>query len=58
MCFMDLEKAFDRVPRILLEWAMMKKGLPEVLARLVMSLCEEAKRRVGVDSGLSDKFEV
>ena len=25
VCFVDLEKAFDRVPRKVLEWAMRKK---------------------------------
>ena len=25
MCFVDLEKPFDRVPRKVLEWAMKKK---------------------------------
>ena len=27
MCFADLEKPFDRVPRNVLEWAMRKKGM-------------------------------
>ena len=37
ICFANLEKAIDRVPRKVLEWAMWKKGTPEVLARLLMS---------------------
>ena len=40
MCFVDLEKTFDRVQRKVVEWAMRKKGIPEVLARSVMSLYE------------------
>ena len=43
MCFMDLEKAFDRVPRKMLEWAMRKKGITEVLVRSVTCLYEGAK---------------
>ena len=43
MCFVDLEKAFDRVPRKVLEWA--KKFIPEVIVRVVMSLYEGAKTR-------------
>ena len=58
MCFVDLEEAFDRVPRKVLEWAMRKKGIPEVLVRSVMGLYEGAKTRVRVDSELSEEFEV
>ena len=36
--FVDLEKAFGRVARKVLEWAMRKKGLPEVLVSSVMSV--------------------
>ena len=32
VCFVDIEKAFDRVPRKVMEWAMRKKGLPEIIA--------------------------
>ena len=53
MCFVDLENAFDRVPRKVLEWAMRKKGIPDVFIRSVMSLYKVTKTRVRVDSGLS-----
>ena len=58
MCFVDLDEAFDRVPRKVLEWALRKKGIPEALVRSVMSLYEGAKTRVRVDSELSEEFEV
>ena len=55
---MDLEEAFDRVPRNVLEWVLSKKGIPELLARPVMSLYDGVKTRVRVDSELSVEFEV
>ena len=58
MCFVNLEKAFVIVPRKVLEWALRKKGIAEVLVRSVMSLYEGAKTRVGVDSEFSEEFEV
>ena len=58
MCFVDLEKAFDRVPRKVMEWAMRKRGLPEAMVRAVMSLYEGAKTRVRVGSELSEEFGV
>ena len=58
MYFVDLDKSFDRVPRRVLEWAMKKKGIPEVLVRLVMSLYEGAKTKLKVDSELSEEFVI
>ena len=58
MCFVDLERAFDKVPRKVLEWSMRNKGISEVLVRSVISLHEGAKTRVIVDSELSDELEV
>ena len=58
MCFVDLEKAFDRVLRKVLEWAMRKKGIPEVMVRSVISLYEGAKTRVRVGLRLSKEFEM
>ena len=58
MCFVDLEKAFDRVPSKVLEWALRKRGIPESMVRAVMSLYEGAKTRVRVGAELSEEFEV
>ena len=44
MCFLNMQKAIDRVPRRVLEWVVRKKGMPEVLVRSVMSLYEGAKQ--------------
>ena len=52
MCFVDLEKAFDRVPRKVAEWAPRKKALPKVLMQAVMSLCEGLKTNVRGGLGL------
>ena len=56
MCFVDLDKAFDRVPRRVLGWAMRKRGIPEAMMRAVMSLYEATKTRVGVGLELSEDF--
>ena len=58
MCFVDLEKAFDRVPSKVLEWAIRKRCIPEAMVRAVMSLYEGAETRVRVGLELSEEFEV
>ena len=40
--FVDVEKAFDRVPRELVRWALRKLGVDEWLIRTVMALYTEA----------------
>ena len=35
--FVNIEKAFDRVPRKVIKWAMKKKGLPEVIVSVRLS---------------------
>ena len=58
MCFVDLEKAFDHVPRKVIEWALRKKGVNERLVGAVMQLYEGAKTKVKVGKGMSDAFSV
>ena len=48
MCFIDLEKTFDRVPTKIVKWAMRKKGIPEALFGAVMSLYKDAMTKVKV----------
>ena len=47
MCFVDLEKAFDRGRRKVMEWAMRKKKVPEVMVKVVMSLYNGADKSRG-----------
>ena len=56
--FVDLEKAFDRVPREVVRWALRKLGVDEWLIRTVMALNTEVCTIVRTDAGLSESFEV
>ena len=57
-CFVDIEKAFDRVPRKVMDWAKRKKGLSKVMVRAVMCLYDGAKTRERVGSAYSEEFEI
>ena len=50
MCFVDLEKATDGVPRKVVELAIKKKGIPEALDGAVMILCKGPKTKVKVET--------
>ena len=58
MAFVDLEKAFDRVPRDVIWWAMRKLGIDEWLVRLVQSMYKDVRSRVRVGDGYSEEFGV
>ena len=58
MAFVDLEKAFDRVPRRVIWWALRKLGCEEWLVSLVQSMYENARSRVRVGAGSSEEFWV
>ena len=55
---MDLEKAFDRVPRGVVRWALRKLGVGEWLIPTVMALYTEDYTVVRTYAGLSVSFEV
>ena len=56
--FVDLEKAFDQVPREVIQFDFRWKGVPEYLVNGVMSLYEGCKTAVLVDRELSSSFSV
>ena len=56
MAFVDLEKAFDRVPRKVIWWALRKLGVDEWIVRLVQGMYFNASSRVR--EGYCEEFEV
>ena len=56
--FVDLEKAFDRVPRKVLWWALRKVGVPEWIVRVVQIMYQSATSKVKVNNSYSDVFNV
>ena len=56
--FVDLEKAFDRIPRAAIMWALSRQGIPELLVKLIMQLYEGSTTRVLAAGGLLDEMEL
>ena len=58
MAFVDLEKAFDQVPRKVILWALRKLGVEEWIVRLVQGMYANERDHVRVGEGYSEEFEV
>jgi len=58
MCFVDLEKGFDRVPRGVLWGVLREYGAPDPLIRAVQSLYDRCQSLVCIASSKSDVFPV
>ena len=56
--FVDLEKAFDKVPRQSIEWALRRQLVPEWLVRAVMSLYQNSSSKVRFAGDMSSKFPI
>ena len=56
--FVDLEKAFDRVPRKVLWWALQKVGIPEWIVHVIQVIYQNARSQVRVNNLFSDVFDV
>ena len=58
MAFIDLEKAFDRVPKKVIWWAPRKLGVDEWIVRLIQGMYSNARSRVRNGEGYNEEFEV
>ena len=56
--FVDLENAFDRIPRSVLWWALRKLGIDEWIVRLLKVMYDGANSRVRVKGCFSESSEV
>lgn len=58
LVFIDLEKAFDRVPRDLIWAALRWMKIPEAYVKVIIDMYREARTKVRCTSGFSDSFNV
>ena len=56
--FVDLEKAFDRIPRSVLWWAMRLVGADDWLVGVVQAMYKDSKSYVRVNGSCSSSFDV
>jgi hypothetical protein len=58
MVFVDLKKAYDRVPRKVLWWAIIVIGVPEKYVKVVQAMYRDARTQVRTEAGTTDQFSV
>ena len=58
IAFVDMEKAFDRVPREVLWWALRRLGVEEWIVIAIKALYEDATTSVKSTQGESKEFGV
>jgi hypothetical protein len=58
LAFVDLEKAFDRVPREVVWWALRYMGVGEGVIQVIKSMYDGVKTSVRCTSGQTELFEV
>ena len=58
MAFVDLEKAFDRVPRKVIWWTLRYLGVDEWIVSVIKAMCEDATTKVRLNGRESNAFSV
>ena len=58
MVFVDLEKAYDRVPKELIWWSIRKKRVPEAYIKIIQDMYENCETQVSTREGNTEYFNV
>ena len=58
LVFVDLEKAFDRMPRVLFESSVRRKGVVECYVKAMMKMYKRVLSQVKVEGEFSKEFAV
>ena len=58
MIFVDLEKAYDRVPRELIWWSMRQKNVPEAFIKIIQVMYEDCETQVTTREGNTEYCNV
>ena len=58
MTFVDLEKAFDMVPREVVEWALRYLGVDEWIVSVIRAMCKDTTTNVRLNGRESNAFSV
>ena len=58
LMFVDLEKAYNRVPRLLIWWTLRKEGVEEVYVKAIHDMSTDRKTAVRTHAGTTANFEV
>ena len=56
LAFVDLEKAFNQVPRKVIWWAMWKLAVEEWILQFAQAMCNNTRSKVRVNNTYSDEF--
>lgn len=58
LAFIDLEKAYDIVPRELVYWGLRKRKVPEYLIKIIEATCEKTETVVRTGSEETEPFKI
>ena len=58
LVFVDLEKAYDRVPRELIWWSLRKKNVPEGYIKVIQDMYKDSLTQIQTRDGCTDYFSI